>query len=170
MRFVATLLFVGLLFFSRSAFAADDVTWSPGEPPPPGYHVVDSARRGRSVAAVGLETTVVAFALSYVVMSYRAFGCIIGNAGSEHPRPCSKELLLLIPVAGPFLLNAAQPAESWWPAVFLLDGGIQAAGLVVALVGLGMASEKPSIARDAARIRVLPMAGRARGISAVMTF
>ena len=125
--------------------------WRTGDSVPTGYHV-ERPQTGGTIVGVGLGI----FAAGYVPSAaLGGLGLLVCSSWG----PCSPSPgLLLIPVAGPFLLGTGEP-------LFVLAGIAQTGGLAVALMGgMLMSGEKPAIVPNemqvgSVRVRLEPSVG-----------
>jgi hypothetical protein len=106
------------------------------QPPPLQFYVQPTpAPRGRGMVIWGG----VLLGVGYTIAIAAALDDSTGTDGSS--------LLLAIPVVGPFLFAATDAAESE-PAMFILDGLMQAGGVLLLYIGIRRLQERPEPVRD----------------------
>lgn len=106
------------------------------QPPPLQFYVPPTpAPRGRGMVIWGG----VLLGVGYTIAIAAALDDSTGTDGSS--------MLLAIPVVGPFFFAATDAAEAE-PAVFILDGLMQAAGVLLLYIGIRRLQERPEPVRD----------------------
>ncbi len=125
--------------------------YSEGDPVPPGYRVENRTRTGLVIGGS------IMFGIMYGVTAS------FGGTGTDTG-------WLYVPVAGPFIYSSTLDSEWAGIARFFLymDGLIQAGGAAMLIVGLVGKTEL--VRNDIAKVSVMPMVGKASGLSLLAEF
>jgi hypothetical protein len=148
------------------------VSWRPGDPPPPGYHVEEKPRTGLMVAGG-------------IVAGIPYFFSIVSASAAQSSNASG---WLFVPVAGPWLTMGQRAygcnpdatnqttgqslqcvADIFVVMGLIADGVMQATGATLLIVGA--AATKPALVRDGEALHVSPMrVGTGYGAGVIGTF
>jgi hypothetical protein len=142
--------------------SAENNSWKPGNPIPPGYHPVERVRKGLIIAgAVSLGASYLLSALGATVAGGSGSPCTSGFAslwcGGGSPRNARNEdvAALYIPVLGPFW-QMTVTTDAGGNVLNFIDGAAQSAGLAMLIIGLA-SPRKELVRNDFEVIRALPV-------------